>query len=308
MQKFNFGDNLIKWIKTIYSECNAKVKNNGYLSESFKISRGIKQGCPVSALLFNLTVETMALSLKNNEQIKGVKIKVSDTIYHVKLTQYADDCTLFLADLNNIPEALALISRFTKVSGLKLNIEKTEAMGLGTQRGLADNIFGVQFVDKPIKFLGIFVGSNESACNERNWSEKLAKIEKILASWKHRDLTIFGKILIIKTLALSIITHVAISVSVQPDTIKRLNKLFFGFIWGKRDRIKRNILRLPIAEGGANMVDVELFVTSLKASWLPRILNKNNNWSCLGKKYLSVLGTKTQISNFCFEKDYSIKE
>ena len=98
------------------------------------------------------------------------------------------------------------------MAGLKLNIDKTEAMGLGAYKNIEDNTFGVKFVDKPLKCLGIFVGSNETVCNEKNWNEKITKIEKILASWKHRDLTIFGKILIIKTLALSIITHVAISV------------------------------------------------------------------------------------------------
>ena len=101
-----------------------------------------------------------------------------------------------------------------------------------------------------------------------------------MASWKHRDLTIFGKILIIKTLALSIITHVAIS----PEIIKDMNKLFYCFIWGKRDRMRRNILRLPLDSGGANMVDIESFFSSLKAAWLPKILNNECSWICLGNK------------------------
>ena len=157
LTKFNFGENLIRWVKTLYSGCSAKVKNNGYLSESFSISRGIKQGCPVSALLFNLAVETMALSIKKNDKIQGIKITVSNTTYHIKVTQYADDCTLFLAGLNNIPEALAQINKFTKVSGLKLNIEKTEGMNVGTQRPVNDKIYNIKFVNKSIKFLGIYV-------------------------------------------------------------------------------------------------------------------------------------------------------
>ena len=175
LTKFNFGENLIRWVKTLYSGCSSKVKNNGYLSESFSISRGIKQGCPVSALLFNLAVETMALSIKKNDKIQGIKITVSNTTYHIKVTQYADDCTLFLAGLNNIPEALAQINKFTKVSGLKLNIEKTEGMNVGTQRPVNDKIYNIKFVNKSIKFLGIYVGENETACNEENWNEKILK-------------------------------------------------------------------------------------------------------------------------------------
>ena len=82
MKKFNFGENLTKWIKTLYSGCSAKVKNNGYFSESFNITRGIKQGCPLSALLFNLAVETMALSIKKNDNIQEIEITVSNTTYH----------------------------------------------------------------------------------------------------------------------------------------------------------------------------------------------------------------------------------
>ena len=101
------------------------------------------------------------------------------------MTQYADDCTLFLADINNIPEALALINRFTEVSGLKLNIDKTEAMGLGAYKNNEDNTFGVKFVDKPLKCLGIFVGSNETVCNEKTGMKKLQKLRQ---SW-HRGNT-----------------------------------------------------------------------------------------------------------------------
>ena len=67
--------------------------------------------------------------------------------------------------------------------------------------------------------------------------------------------------------------------------------------------MKRNILRLLLDSGG-----VESFFASLKAAWVPKILNSKSTSSCLGNKYLSELGTKIQISNFRFDKKYSIKE
>ena len=114
----------------------------------------------------------MALSIKKNDKIQGNKITVSNTTYHIKVTQYADDCTLFLAGLIDIPEALAQINKFTKVSGLKLNIEKTEGMNVGTQRPVNNKIYNIKFINKPIKCLGIYVGKNETACNKENWNEK----------------------------------------------------------------------------------------------------------------------------------------
>ena len=52
LESFNFGPNFIKWVKTLYRDPVACIKNNGYISPNFSISRGIRQGCPITALLF----------------------------------------------------------------------------------------------------------------------------------------------------------------------------------------------------------------------------------------------------------------
>ena len=75
----------------------------------------------------------------------------------------------------HIPEALAQISKFTEVSGLKLNIGKTEGMNVGTQKPINHNIFNIIFVSQPVKFLGIYVGQNNTVCNEKNWKKKIIK-------------------------------------------------------------------------------------------------------------------------------------
>ena len=66
---FNFGDDFIKWIKIIYTDAQCCVTNNGYYSQFFNITRGIRQGCPISALLFILVVEIMAIHIRNDKNI-----------------------------------------------------------------------------------------------------------------------------------------------------------------------------------------------------------------------------------------------
>ena len=68
LDAFNFGDNFKKWIKIIYSNPECCVTNNGFASSFFPISRGIRQGCPISALLFILVVEIMSLHIKQNQE------------------------------------------------------------------------------------------------------------------------------------------------------------------------------------------------------------------------------------------------
>ena len=71
LKKFNFGDNFINWIKILYCDPKIVVKNNGYLSRQIKIEQGLRQGCPVSAILFILCIEILALNIDQNKNIKG---------------------------------------------------------------------------------------------------------------------------------------------------------------------------------------------------------------------------------------------
>ena len=71
LEKFNFGDKFINLIKTLYNGPNIVIKNNGYFTREIKLTTGLRQGCPLSALIFILCVEIMAINIRNNENIKG---------------------------------------------------------------------------------------------------------------------------------------------------------------------------------------------------------------------------------------------
>ena len=72
LKHFGFNDSFIRWVKTLYSDIQTCVMNNGWISEVFKNTRGIRQGCPLSALLFVLSVEIMASRLRSNTDFKGI--------------------------------------------------------------------------------------------------------------------------------------------------------------------------------------------------------------------------------------------
>ena len=62
--KFNFGPEFITWIKILYCNPIFRIKNNGWLSRTCIMSRGIRQGCPISALLYLFVAEILALKIK----------------------------------------------------------------------------------------------------------------------------------------------------------------------------------------------------------------------------------------------------
>ena len=218
------------------------------------MERGIRQGCPVSALLFILVVEVLAINIRENKNIHGLEAAFIHKKQYIKLSQYAEDCTVFLKNKANIKELLAEIKYFTDAAGLELNINKTIGIDL-TETDDYDYL-GIRFTSKPVKCLGIYVGKNDKACQDLNWSKKNDILEKTPDMWKKRELSLFGKILIIKTLAISKITFLLLNLLPPNNIIKKIKTLLFNFIWGKRDRIKRHILRQDIIHGGVNMIDM----------------------------------------------------
>lgn len=104
--------------------------NNGWASNFFKPTRGVRQGCPFSPYLFVLSVEVMAEAFRKNEKIRGITVKAKN----IKLSQYADDTTLILdGSIEFLEESLRLLDLFGEVSGLRLNCGKTEALWIGAK-------------------------------------------------------------------------------------------------------------------------------------------------------------------------------
>ena len=88
---FNFGQDIRKWISTFYTETSSCVLNNGHFSPFFNLSRGVRQGDPLSPYLFIIVVELMAIALKNTRDVHGIKLFNTDYL----LGQYADDTFMF---------------------------------------------------------------------------------------------------------------------------------------------------------------------------------------------------------------------
>ena len=295
LKYFNFSDSFIKWIQTLYKDPVAYIKNNGHLSKEIEIYRGIRQGCPVSALLFIIATEIMALAIRQNSDIQG--FKVDENI--IKILQYADDGTLLLKTEDEMKIAVDIISQFGKLAGTKLNLSKCEGLWLGNDKYRQQNcnLLNIKWPNEPIRCLGIFIGHNIEQKLEYNWKKRIKDIETLLDLWKSRDLTLFGKVAIIKSLAIPKIIYPGSVLTVPEEIIKQLNKLFYTFIWGKRDKIQRNVAIADIENGGLNMTDLESFFDSLKVTWVSRILNATaeDQWASVAKKYIKSLGPENLI-------------
>ena len=124
----------------MYNNITSIVANNGWLSDPFSISRGIRQGCPLSALLFVIVAEILATKIRNSTAVEGIKVASENSENYIKICQFADDTTLFLKNENEARSSLTIIHDFGNHSGLKLNINKTDGMWLGRYKERNYNI------------------------------------------------------------------------------------------------------------------------------------------------------------------------
>jgi len=105
--------------------------NAGYITNYFKISRGVRQGCPLSAFLFILAVELLATKIRQLEDCKGIPLPNHQD---VKISQLTDDTMLTMSSTNSLKFALQTIDDFGTVSGYKTEFKKMKAMWIGSSK------------------------------------------------------------------------------------------------------------------------------------------------------------------------------
>jgi len=293
LKKFNFGDSMQRWIRTFYNGIEANIKCNNWITCPVKMGRGIRQGCPVSALLFILAVETMAENIRKNDSIKGILLPDNYNT-EAKIAQLADDATLFLKNKKSILLAIDEIEKFGNVAGTRLNKQKTIGMWLGKLNRSTDVVGNITWTTDPVKALGVYFGHDMKKREKLNWDKKIETLEKCLKAWNRRDLSLLGRILIVKTFGVSKLVYLS-STCVCPDlVIKKINKLIFQFVWnGKPDKVRRDTMIASKSNGGLDMVDFRLKDKSFKVKMLQRILDPGEGkWKILPRYYLDIAGPK----------------
>ena len=161
LNKYKFGPTFITCVKTRYVDSKIIFKSNHWLSEEISLSTGIRQGCPISALLFIIATNVLAQHIE--QELLGVSIFMNGKMKRIKLAQYADDTILFLRNTNEVLLVTELVKEFKSVAGLSLNLDTSEALyiaddfeNVSTIHGIACNINGA------ISCLGVHVGHNQA--------------------------------------------------------------------------------------------------------------------------------------------------
>ena len=267
--RMGFGSSFVRWVDLFYRDVQSAVDVNGHLSAFFLLSRGVRQGCPLSPLLYVLVAEVLACN------IRPLPGSVSPLPV---ISQYADDTSLVITSDDSIKATFDTYSLFEKGSGAKLNQSKSKGLWLGSWAGRTDPPVPLDWSPKKLKILGVYLGIGD--LEEANWRPLIDAVANVLSSWRQRILSFRGRSLVINALALACVWYVASLIHMRPWVLKDLNSLVFDFFWkGKRELVARSSVVQPSLLGGFYVINVKLKVWSLVVHWIKRFASSPSCWT-----------------------------
>jgi hypothetical protein len=270
---------------------------NGERGNFFRSFKGLRQGDPLSPLLFNLVADALSAMLSRASSaglIQGLVPHLIDGgITHL---QYADDTVLLLQfSVDNLTNVRMILSCYEAMSGLKINFEKSEVFTIGLsgdEQQQAATILGCKIGTFPLRYLGMPVSYSKITKTQLRYVSD--KAEKRLSTWQCDYLSSGGKSILIESCLSSIPMYTMGVYELYEGNYQLLDSIRSRFYWqgtGKKRKyhmVKWEALSRPKEFGGLGFLDVRVMNKCLLAKWIDKLEKGNDSLCCslLRKKYL----------------------
>ena len=212
--------------------------------------------------------------------------------------------TTIVRDKTSLEHLFVTLQHFEKCSGLKVNEDKTKAYWLGSSHN-CKQVLKIKTVNKPMKILGVYFTYNACLKQELNFDATIKSLKKTLNNWQWRNLTISGKIQIIKTFAMPKFIYRASVLTLDKQAIKNVNSVIYNFLWnGKPDKIKRLALISDYKDSGLKMPHIESLIQTQRIMCLKKYVE---DYKCPWKSILSHY-FKNQGGKFFLHRNFNITD
>uniref|UniRef100_A0A803T4B4 Reverse transcriptase domain-containing protein n=1 Tax=Anolis carolinensis TaxID=28377 RepID=A0A803T4B4_ANOCA len=284
LKEMDVGYYFLNAIQAIYSHQFASIIINGNKTEEFSISKGTRQGCPLSPLIFILVLEILLTRIRKNNELKGLKIKN----YSYKLCAFADDVACIIEDpANHWTRWWKELITFGEVAGLKINKEKTKMITKnisGKHKDELEKLTGIKIVRK-VKYLGIEITASNAQLLKNNYEKKWTEIKEKMKRWSNLKLSLLGRIAVVKMNILPEVLYIFQTIPILRSRMifTKWDKDIKKFIWeNKKARIKISSLKDDRKRGGLGLPDLELYYEAAALTWV-------RDWVTLEKKRILAL-------------------
>ena len=282
--------NFLTLIKAMYKNITCQVNINGKLSNKIIIERSVRQGCSISMLLFVLSSTPIINMILENKNINGFITKYGNEI---KLLAYADDTTLMVRDPKSIRNIFDEYNAYAEASEAKINVEKTEILLLGSWRRKPPNLGEFEeYKRKEVKILGALFHEDREQTTKINWEKKQEKILKIIKTHEKREISLFGKILIINTIIFSQFWHIGAILQVEDKYIKKIYTLLNKWLNGQNGQNIIQKIMKPKEVGGASLINLKERLQAIKIKARGFIIT--GDWEAEQEPIVYWAGTRTK--------------
>ncbi|KAE8675999.1 Myosin-15 [Hibiscus syriacus] len=249
MEKMGFGSTWISWIRKCVSTASISVLVNGAPTKEFSMAKGLRQGCSLSPLLFNLVGELLnllILRVVSEGLFSGLTVGKEEGSFKLTHLQFADDLIIFCgASKTQIMNVKRVLRVFEVMSGLQLNLKKSILFGINISQ-------------------------------EENFHTKLA-------GWKVATLSLAGRLVLIKSVLSSLPTYFLSMFKIPASILMALNSIMSNFLWGggngskKIHWVKWDDVCKPKNEGGLGVRNLTSMNRALLGKWSWRFANERNS-------------------------------
>lgn len=242
LMQMGFGNKFRMWLRGCLGSARSSVLVNGILTEEFPLSKGVRQGDPLSPFLFIAAMEGLSVAMRSTCELgifQGVKLPNGGPLISHLL--YADDA-LFLGEWsrNNIKNLARILHCFHVASGLKVNFHKSRVFGVGSEMQEVSSwarALGCEPSSLPFTYLGVPVRANMNL--KKNWKPIVDRFQAKLSKWKSKTLSFGGRLTLIQSVLGNLPTYY-MSLFVAPDgVIQVLEKLRSRFLWGASEERRK---------------------------------------------------------------------
>lgn len=284
LRVFHFPTTFINTIKHLYNKPLTRIIINGCMSKPFEVTRGVRQGDPLSCLLFDIAIEPLAQMLRasqlNGLHIRGIKDKTIANLF-------ADDTTSFLNAYDKFHTLLDILSTWCKASKARFNQAKTEIIPIGSDEYRAELIRtrrlspeqpeippNMRIVEegRATRILGAWFGNDKEV--ESPWAPVIERIDDTLRRWDQSNPTLEGRKIGVQSIVGGM-TQYLTQVQGMPDHIERtLSKRAIDFVWNesKARPINMETLYAPVENGGLNLMNLAWRNEAISIMWLKRYM------------------------------------
>jgi len=263
-------------LRTLHHGACRRVLLNGEVSDSFAIQASVPQGCPLSALLYIISIEPLHEHIRRDGSIRGVVLPDGQEL---KTTGYADDTAAYVSTAASLRGVRRALDIYCRASAGSVNHDKTVGVMLGGARPWngprgPNDLQVTTWVrqDQCERYLGAYFGDPQEI--QQFWDAALNKMRSRAGKWAARELSLYGRCLVHKASVASILWFMCSCMDTPRSVEIEMGKICESMIWrGQPILVAHSTACMPQPMGGFKKWDVISQLEAHRAKWGVRYLD-----------------------------------